>query len=209
MTRTLNRVPRSVCTKITGQPSLADTELLRALRSFLKENDMMAYLTMMAIRLLELHRVLKPTGSLYLHCDTNASHYLKILLDGIFGVQNFQNELIWKRTSAHSDGRQGARHFGRITDSILFYARSGQNSAWNVMYTPYSEEYVDRDYRRLDDTGRRYRLDNIQGPGGEEKGNPQYEVMGVTRYWRYSKKKMEELIAEGRIIQTTGESVMA
>jgi site-specific DNA-methyltransferase (adenine-specific) len=78
------------------------SEMLRAMKSFLKENDMMAYLTMMAVRLLELHRVLKPTGSLYLHCDPTASHYLKILLDAIFGARHFRNELIWKRTSAHS-----------------------------------------------------------------------------------------------------------
>ena len=78
-------------------------EMLRAMRSFLKENDMMAYLTMMAVRLMELHRVLKPTGSLYLHCDPTASHYLKILLDGMFAQANFRSEIIWKRTTAHSN----------------------------------------------------------------------------------------------------------
>jgi adenine specific DNA methylase Mod len=181
-------------------------EMLRALRSFLKETDMMAYLSMMAVRLLELHRVLKITGSLYLHCDPTASHYLKILLDAIFGTDNFQNEITWKRTSAHSDGKQGSRHFGRITDTILFYSRSNK-SKWNVLYTPYSQEYLDRDYRRVESDGRRYRLDNIQGPGGAEKGNPEYEIMGVTRYWRYSKKKMEALIEAGRIIQTSPGSV--
>src|ERR1700747_1720288 len=81
-------------------------EMLRAMRSFLKENDMMAYLTMMAVRLLELHRVLKPTGSLYLHCDPTASHYLKILLDSIFGPTKFLNEIVWKRTSSSNNPRR-------------------------------------------------------------------------------------------------------
>jgi adenine specific DNA methylase Mod len=177
-------------------------ELLRAMRAFLKENDMMAYLAMMAVRLLELYRVLKSTGSLYLHCDPTASHYLKVLLDAIFGAECFQNEIIWKRSHAHSDGRQGAKHFGRVSDTILFYVKS-EGSPFTVQFTPYDQSYVERDYRRLDADGRRYRLDNIQGPGGAAKGNPFYEVMGVSRHWRYSKEKMEDLIRQGRIIQTS------
>jgi DNA modification methylase len=176
--------------------------ILRALRGFLGQNDMMAYLAMMAVRLVELRRVLKSTGSLYLHCDPTASHYLKIILDGIFGSSCFRNEIIWKRSHAHSDGRQGAKHFGRISDTILFYARS-EAAPFKTQYTPYEESYIDRDYRRVDVDGRRYRLDNIQGPGGAEKGNPFYEVMGVSRHWRYSKEKMQKLIEQGRIIQTT------
>jgi len=179
----------------------AAATMLKAMRSFLGENDMMAYLAMMAVRLIELHRVLKPTGSLYLHCDPTASHYLKIMLDGIFGVSAFMNEVIWKRSHAHSDGRQGAKHFGRVSDTILFYVKN-VGAPFNVQFTPYDEEYIERDYRRVDIDGRRYRLDNIQGPGGAAKGNPFYEVMGVSRHWRYSKKKMDELIAQGRIIQT-------
>ncbi len=176
-------------------------EMMQALRAFLGENDMMAYLTMMANRLLEMHRVLKPTGSLYLHCDPTASHYLKIVLDGVFGKENYRNEIIWKRSYAHSDGAQGSKHFGRITDTIFFYTKSDL-AKWNVLYGAYDEEYVERDYRRVDENGRRYRLDNIQGPGGAQKGNPSYEVMGVTRYWRYSKEKMNQLMKAGRIIQT-------
>lgn len=174
---------------------------LKAMRDALGENDMMAYLSMMAVRLIELHRVLKLTGSLYLHCDSTASHYLKILLDAIFGIEQFRNEIIWKRSHAHSDGRQGAQHFGRTSDTILFYTKS---SRWffNPQYTPYDQSYIDRDYRRVDADGRRYRLDNIQGPGGAANGNPIYEVMGVRRYWRYSQERMEQLITEGRIMQT-------
>ncbi len=95
-------------------------QLLTALRSFLGDNDLMAYLVMMASRLLELHRVLKPTGSLYLHCDSSASHYLKLLLDAVFGAARFRNEIIWKRTSAHNN----AKKFGRIADRIFYYNKS-------------------------------------------------------------------------------------
>lgn len=175
--------------------------ILTSLNNYMQKSDMMAYLAMMAARLIELHRILKPTGNLYLHCDSSASHYLKIVLDSIFGGDAFRNEIIWKRSHAHSDGKQGSKHFGRITDTLLFYAK-GKDSKWNRQYAPYDQEYIDRDYRRQDPDGRRYRIDNLQGPGGAEKGNPFYEVMGVSRYWRYSKEKMDALIKEGRIIQT-------
>jgi adenine specific DNA methylase Mod len=114
-------------------------ELLRAMRSFLKENDMMAYLTMLAVRLLELHRVLKERGSLYLHCDPTASHYLKVLLDAVFGIPNFRTEIIWKRSGAHSDTKQGRRQHGRLHDVILFYSKSDQWT-WDPVYTPYDPE---------------------------------------------------------------------
>ncbi len=175
--------------------------LMEALRTAIGENELMAYLAMMAPRLVELHRVLRPTGSLYLHCDPTASHYLKVVLDAVFGKENFRNEIIWKRASAHSDARQGAKHFGRVTDTIFFYSRE-MHSTWNQQYRPYDEKYVERDYRRIDQDGRRYRIDNIQGPGGAAKGNPYYEVMGVSRHWRYSKERMAQLIQEGRIVQT-------
>jgi DNA modification methylase len=177
------------------------SEAMQAFRTLLGDSDIMAYLAMMAPRLVELRRVLKQTGSLYLHCDPTASHYLKLLLDAVFGVENFRNEIVWKRSHAHSDARQGAQHFGRVTDSILFYGKS-DTGVWNPLYVPYDASYVERDYRRTDPDGRRYRIDNLQGPGGAGKGNPRYEVMGVTRYWRYSKEKMEELIRQGRVVQT-------
>src|SRR5438477_7927023 len=102
------------------------SEVMQAFHTFLGTNDMMAYLAMMAPRLVELRRVLKPTGSLYLHCDPTASHYLKLLLDALFGPKKFRNEIIWKRTSAHSD----ARRYGRVHDSILFYSKS-DTYTWN------------------------------------------------------------------------------
>jgi site-specific DNA-methyltransferase (adenine-specific) len=163
----------------------------------------------MAARLVELHRVLKSTGSLYLHCDPTASHYLKIILDTIFGADQFRNEIIWKRTSAHSDTRQGnVVHMGRVHDVILFYTKTNEAKR-NEIYQPYSQEYIDSFYRYKDPDGRRYRLDNIAGPGGAAKGNPQYEFLGVTRYWRYSKERMQELYEQGRIIQTKPGNVPA
>ena len=163
---------------------------------------MQAYLCMMAVRLLEMRRVLKDTGSIYLHCDPTASHYLKLLMDSIFGGNNFHSEIVWKRTSAHSDAKQGRRQHGRIHDSLLFYSK-GAAWTWNRLYTEYDRDYVDQFYRHIEpETGRRFRLDNLTGPGGAAKGNPQYEVMGVARYWRYSQKRMKELIEKGRVIQT-------
>jgi adenine specific DNA methylase Mod len=142
-------------------------EMLRAMRSFLKENDMMAYLAMMTVRLLELHRVLKPTGSLYLHCDPTASHYLKILLDAVFGPQRFRNEIVWKRSSSHADTKQGMRRAGRIHDIIFFYTKSDEY-LWNPVFTPYDESYVEGSYKFVDEKGRRYREGDLTAakPGG-------------------------------------------
>jgi len=185
-------------------------DFLQAFRSLLGQSDMMAYLVMMAPRLQELHRVLKPTGSIYLHCDPTASHYLKLLMDAVFGAENFKTEIVWKRSSAHSDGKQGRKQHGRIHDILFFYTKEEGNHTWNQVFTPYDRQYVDQFYRHVEPSSqRRYRLGDITGPGGAAKGNPAYEVMGVTRYWRYSKAKMEELIAQGRIVQTSAGSVPA
>ena len=193
---------------IVGAPHKVATAI-EALMNLIERNQMMAYLVMMTARLVELHRVLKPTGSLYLHCDPTASHYLKIVLDAIFGGQNFQNEIIWKRTSAHSDRTQGnVLHMGRIHDVMLFYTKS-EHATRHSVYTPYDDSYINKMYNKVDDDGRRYRLDNLTGPGGASKGNPFYEVMGVSRHWRYSQEKMEQLIEEGRVIQTKPGNVPA
>jgi DNA modification methylase len=173
-----------------------------ALRQLLGDSDMLAYLAMMAPRLVELRRVLRSTGSIYLHCDPTASHYLKLLMDAVFSPQNFRSEIVWKRSTAHSDTKQGRRQHGRLHDILLFYT-VGDEWIWNPLYTRYDSAYVEGKYSHMEpDSGRRYRLDNLIGPGGAAKGNPSYEVMGVTRFWRYSKAKMDELIAAGRIIQT-------
>jgi len=170
-------------------------EMLRAMRSFLKENDMMAYLTMMAIRLLELHRVLKPTGSLYLHCDTTASHYLKVILDGIFGAEMFRNEIAWKRTTTHSDSKT----WSRVTDTLLFYTK-GRTFIWNTPREPHSEEYIADKYRSTDEAGRKYMLDNMTSPN--PRPNMMYEWKGFPypdKGWRYSKETMTALDLQGRI----------
>jgi DNA modification methylase len=148
--------------------------------------------------------VLKPTGSLYLHCDPTASHYLKLLLDAVFGVTNYRTEISWRRQSAHNDAAQGRQQYGSVRDIIFFYTKSG-NWTWNWLYTPYDKSYVDGFYRHVEEgTQRRYRLGDITAPGGAtpSKRNPHYEFLGVTRYWRYSRERMQELYDAGRIIQT-------
>lgn len=126
----------------------AAAELLRAMRGFLGENDMMAYLAMMAIRLIELHRVLKQTGSLYLHCDPTASHYLKLLLDGVFGADRFLNEIIWKRTSSHG----GANRWGPTHDTILFYGKSAART-WNGLLQAHDATHIAAKYTTHDARG--------------------------------------------------------
>jgi len=171
-------------------PSPVST-IVAALRAGIGENQMMAYLVEMAVRLVELRRVLTPTGSLYLHCDPTASHYLKVLLDSTFGPRNFLNEIVWKRTSSHNDSVR----FGRVHDVLLLYGKSGRPK-FNSMRTELDPAYVEKVYRKVDESGRRYRLDNISAPGGR---GPVYEWGGVTQPWRYTKENMERLHREGRI----------
>jgi len=173
-------------------------QLLQAMRGFLHDNAMMAYLAMMAARLIELHRVLKDTGSLYLHRDPTASHYLKLLLDGVFGPNNFINEIIWKRYGAHNDFGQGSRHYGRVNDTLLFYSKS-PNRTWNQLFMPLDAGYVLDTYRLDDGDGRKYTTMPMTGPGGAEKGNPVFDWNGHTRAWRYSRDTIQELHDEGRL----------
>jgi site-specific DNA-methyltransferase (adenine-specific) len=173
--------------------------LTEAMRRMLGTSDMMAYLVMMAPRLVELHRVLKPTGSIYLHCDPTASHYLKLLMDAIFDPANLRNEIIWRRYGTHNDVGQGSKSFGRVHDSILFYVKSKEN-VWAQVFTPLDEGYVKSTYRNVDPvSGRRFRVSPLTGPGGAEKGNPVFEWHGHTRAWRYSKATMEQLDKEGKL----------
>ena len=182
-------------------------DALRAFRTFLGGSDMMAYLSMMAPRLVHLRRVLKETGSIYLHCDPTASHYLKILMDAVFGPQRFLTEIIWKRSSAHSDGKQGRKQHGRIHDVILFYSK-GLDWTWNQVFTEYDERYINRFYRFVEEgTGRRYTLGDLTGPGGAAKGNPSFEILGVRRFWRFGEDSVAKLLAEGRIVQVKPGSV--
>ncbi|MEP7241789.1 MAG: DNA methyltransferase [Devosia sp.] len=175
-----------------SNPDVAN--MLVAMRSFLGENDMMAYLAMMAIRLIELHRVLKPTGSLYLHCDPTASHYLKILLDAVFGAANFRSEVVWKRTTAHS----AAKRWADVHDVILYYSKSSEVT-WNKVFTDYDESYKAR-YKNVGADGALWSDDNLSAPGlrhgdsgaswrgfnPSEKGN----------HWKVSASTVADLIGE-------------
>jgi DNA modification methylase len=146
----------------------------------LGKGDLSAYLVMMAPRLVELHRVLKPTGSLYLHCDPTAGHYLKVILDQIFGPRNFRSEIVWKRTSAHSS----AKRWGPVHDVILFYTK-GEAYTWNPVYQAYEERYIREEYRHRDEKGR-YALADLTGAGDREgdSGKPWRNVLPPKgRHW--------------------------
>lgn len=143
--------------------------IINAMTHALQRSDMMAYIVMMAARLIEIHRVLKPTGSLYLHCDPTASHYLKIILDAVFGPVNYRSEINWRRTSSHNDAKQGRRIYGNVRDVILFYSTSDDWN-WNWQYTPYDQSYIDAFYRHTDATNnRKYRMGDLTAakPGGD------------------------------------------
>jgi site-specific DNA-methyltransferase (adenine-specific) len=175
--------------EIQQDPKL--TDMVQFLHAHLGRNDMMAYLVMMTIRLRELHRVLNPTGSLYLHCDTNASHYLKLVLDSIFLPQNFRNEIIWKRVTAHSD----AKRYGKVADRLLFYSKTDEYK-FNRQGRARKEDYVKTKFSHIDKEGRRFRLDNLNPPGGR---GPIYKFHGITRPWRFTQEKMLELEKQGLI----------
>lgn len=168
-----------------------------------------AYIGFMQPRCVELARVLKRTGGFYYHCDWHASHYVKVMLDRILGEENFVNEIIWKRQSAHNDAKEGSKHLGRVHDTLLLYSGGGDYQ-FKHLYKPYDADYVENFYKHVEpETGRRYQLGDLGAPGGAapSKGNPHYEFLGVTRYWRYSRERMQELYEEGRIVQTTPGSV--
>ncbi len=174
---------------------------MQAFRTILGDSNMLAYLAMMAPRLVALRRVMTPTASLYLHCDPTASHYLKLLLDSVFGPKCFRSEVIWKRSSAHSDTKQGRRIHGHIHDVILFYTK-GEEWTWNPLYTSYDQAYIESKYRHVEvGTGRRYRLSDLTAakPGGDTS----YEWHGRRpykgRYWAYSRENLDQFREEDRI----------
>ena len=174
----------------------AASTMLRAIRSFLGDNDMMAYLAMMAVRLVELHRVLKPTGSLYLHCDPTASHYLKILLDAVFGAVNFRNEVIWQRTIAKGDARTKLAW----NHDVILCSSKGVNPLFKPIYAAKDDDYESR--FTLDDNDGRglYRLAPLDSPN--PRPNLTYEYKGYkppTKGWRVNRQLMEKLDAEGRL----------
>ena len=167
-------------------------DMITAFREFIGRNAMMAYLVMMTPRLVELRRVLKPTGSIYLHCDPTASHYLKLVMDGIFGMSNFRNEVVWQRTTAHSDSKR----YGANIDTLLFYTKSNQWT-WNLQHQPYDDAYKAR-FRNMDPDGRAWSDYDITAKGLSG-GGYEYEYKGVKSLWRVPLETMQQLDAQGRL----------
>ena len=213
---------------ITGGAPARVADAVESMRKLLGDNDVLAYLVMMTARLVELHRVLKPTGSLYLHCDPTASHYLKVVLDAIFGPTNYVSEISWKRSSAHND----AKRWGAVRDVIFYYAKNRRERVWNTQYGPYDDDYVARDYRHDDHDGRGpWRRGDLTAakPGGDvsydwrvkrspegvwsadpedeyKTPKPGWEYKAARpykgRYWAYSWENMLALEADGKIRYT-------
>jgi DNA modification methylase len=179
-------------TLTTEPPSQKLIDLMKAMRSYLAECPLMAYLCMMAPRLLEMKRVLKPTGSIYLHCDPTASHYLKLLMDGVFSASSFRNEITWKRTSAHNDSKR----YGANVDIILFYTRTSSYT-WNQIFTIHNDEYIAR-FRQSDIDGRLWTDDNLSAKGLSG-GGYTYEYKGITSLWRVPLETMQKLDAENKL----------
>lgn len=177
--------------------------IIAALRHGIGANQMMAYLVEMAARLVELRRVLKPTGSLYLHCDPTASHYLKVVLDAIFGPERFVSEIVWQRTMAKG---LVTRALPTNHDVLLCYGRS-ESATWNldsalVSYDPEDlDAKTEQKYSLRDAGGRRYQLTSLLNPN-PERPNLTYEFLGVTRVWRWTKQRMEAAHAAGLVVQT-------
>ena len=165
---------------------------------------MLAYVSMLAVRLLELHRALKPTGSLYLHCDPVASHYLKLVLDAVFGRGAMLNEVIWQRTNAKG---LASRRFARNHDIILSYHKSDKWT-WNAGYLPHDLGYVEDFYRFKDADGRQYRLGDLTNPN-KDRPNLTYEFLGVTRVWRWTRDRMQKAYEGGLVVQTSPGAVPA
>lgn len=175
-------------------------DALRAFGGLLHKGGMLAYLTMMAPRLQELHRVLKPTGSIYLHCDPTASHYLKILMDAIFSPKNFRNEIIWKRSLPHNDPIK----YGRIHDAILYFAK-GSTITFNRQFTGLSEDYIQSHYNQVDEQGRHYQLTSLaaSGAGPSRRFGDRVLEPPAGNHWRYSQENIDRLMEEGRIVFTS------
>ena len=177
-------------------------ELIEALHRILGASEMMAYVLMMAPRLLELYRKLKRTGSLYLHCDPVASHYLRMVLDAVFGPQNLRNEIIWNRTLAKS---LMTKRLPRNHDVLLNYVKT-PDATWNpnAAFTRYDEsdldERTDSKYSHRDPNGRRYQLDNLINPN-PDRPNLTYEFLGVTRVWRWTRGRMYDAYQRGLVVQ--------
>ena len=175
------------------------SQVLQAFRTFLGDSDMLAYLAMMAPRLVELRRVLKDTGSIYLHCDPAAGHYLKMLMDAVFGPDQFLNDVIWRRTGTHSS----AKRWGPVHDDLLFFSRRAGKQTWNRLYVPLSEQHRKQHYSLVDKDGRVYTHGELTAPGVRHgrSGVPWrgFDVTAIGRHWFTTVEKLDELAEAGRI----------
>jgi site-specific DNA-methyltransferase (adenine-specific) len=195
-----NNVAEKAFDEVMFGPNADVANMLRAMRSFLKDNDMMAYLTHMAVRLVELHRVLKPTGSIYLHCDPTASHYLKVLMDAVFGKENFGSEIVWKRYGAHSNHNR----YGAVHDIVLYYT-AGSTFTFNKQYAEYDAEYVKERFRFSDPDGRKWAEQNLGNPAVRPNLMYPFKAKNGVIYqppangWKFSQERMEQLDAENRL----------
>ncbi len=160
------------------------------------------YIAWLKERVFEMHRLLKPTGSIFLHCDWHAASYIQVyVLDKIFAQQNFRNQIVWKRTTTHNDAKQGARQFGRVCDFIFFYNKDAKIAKFNSIYEEYATAYVESTYNKVDENGRRFKASDLSAakPGG----NTSYLWKGVAppkgRYWGFSLENMEQFEKEGKI----------
>ena len=159
------------------------------------------YIEFIRQRLIILHELLTDDGSIYIEIDWHEGHYVKIIMDELFGKGNFINEIVWKRTFAHGDVGQGAKHLGRLHDIILVYTKT-ENYTFNQIYTPYEQKYEEEHFRHIEKDGRRFQSVSLTAPGGAGKGNPYYEFLGIKRYWQYSKENMQKLLDENKIHHT-------
>ena len=179
-----------------GRVPSSVSQIVAALRAGIGTNQLLAYVVEMTARLVELHRVLKPTGSLYLHCDPTASHYLRVVLDAIFGPEQFRSEISWKRHSAHPNA---TRNFGNVRDILLYYVRSSR-AGFSTVFVPYDQTYVDGFFRFVDSQGRRYRTNSLKNPA--DRPNLKYEYKGYpppSSGWLVGRERMEQWDAEGRL----------
>jgi DNA modification methylase len=184
---------REILENEKGRFTPQTVELIKGLRNVLKESSLLAYLVSMTLRIVEIYRVLKPTGSLYLHCDPTSSHYLKLVLDGVFCSQGgeFLNEIVWQRFGSHNDPKR----FGRITDAIFFYSKSN-DYIFHPVRGKYSKDHLSKRFRYADVDGRKFWPNTMLAPGGR---GPRYEWNGHVRNWRFTKQNMAELDAKGEI----------
>ena len=174
------------------------SQVMQAFRTFLGDSNLLAYLAMMAPRLVELRRALNPTGSIYLHCDPTASHYLKMLMDAVFGTSNFRAEIIWKRTYGHG----GATNYHHVHDTLLYY-RHTDNVIWNEVRLAHEDSYIESHYRQTDKDGRRYQLitAHAPGPGPARQFGDRLIEPPPGRHWM-DQETVDRDMAEGRIVFT-------